>query len=109
MAQHRRGLGRGEDLRARALEEIERSTRRLRRNLQGPPEVLASVAQADFAAVVAEHVLIKRGDEFGLTPEARLRLAPAGGEEARERAGKPRPPLGAAADHHGIGTLERER
>src|SRR5215831_19025152 len=108
MAQHHGWFARREDLRARAFEEIERRARRVRRDLQRPAEVLARVAQADFAAVMAEHVLIERRDEFALAREARSRLAPAGGEKARERAGKPRPALGPTADHHGIGARERE-
>ena len=65
--------------------------------------MLAGVAQADVQAVMAERLLVERADERELVAQRRRRFAAAGCEIARELAGKPRPALGAAADHHGVG------
>src|ERR1043166_9105783 len=100
MAQHNGRLGRGEDLRARAFEKVERRACGVCGDLEGPAQVLARMTQTDLPAVMIEDVVIKRGQEFALAREARLGLAPASGEKARERAGKPRPAPGAAAAPH---------
>ncbi len=77
--------------------------------VQRPAEMLARVAQPDFEAVKAEHFAVERADERQLFSERRRRLAFAGRKIARELAGKPRPSLRAAADHHRVGMRSGKR
>ena len=77
--------------------------------IERPAEMLARMTEPDGAAVMREHFAVERADQRKLFAERRRRLAAAGFEIARELAGKPRPALGAAADHHGVGLRRRQR
>src|SRR5208282_6578922 len=74
-----------------------------------PAEMLARVAQSDVEAVMREHFAVERADQRQLFAERRRRLAAAGFQIARELAGKPRPALGATADHYGVGLRRLKR
>ena len=58
--------------------------------------------------MVVQHLLVERRNHPELHRQRRRSLAHAGVEIARDLAGQPRPPLRAAADHHGVGTSTLE-
>ena len=92
-----------------ALTQMLRRARTRGGGIERPAEMLARVAQPDVEAVMREHFTVERADQRQLFAERRRRLAAAGSQIARELAGKPRPALGAAADHHGVGLRRRKR
>ena len=59
--------------------------------------------------VMDEHFVVKRADECELIAERGGRLTLASRKITRELAGKPRPALRAAADHHCVGAGRGKR
>ena len=77
--------------------------------IERPAQMLSGVAQPDIDAMMGEHFVVKRADERKLFAERRWRFAFSGREITRKLAGKPRPALRAAADHHRVGSGCRQR
>ena len=100
---------RGQHMRARGLELLRRDACGLRRRIERPAEMLARMAHADARAVMDQHFLVERADQIELLGERGRRALLAGREIMREIAGKPRPPVRAAPDHHGIRAGLRQR
>ena len=107
--QHNRGIVGGEHAAAMRLEQMRRRAGGRRRRIERPAEMFARVAQPNRDAVMGEHFAVKRAGERELLAECRRGLAFAGREIVRELAGKPRPALGAAPDHHRVGARGGKR
>ena len=65
--------------------------------------MFSGVAQPNRDAVMGEYFAVERADQCELLAERGCGLALIGREIVRELAGKPRPALGAAPDHHRVG------